>query len=194
MGLSFHYNGSFNPNASLQDMIDEVADICNAQQWRYHVYNTRFPAIPFEEDYDDEIYGISISPPGCEPVWLCFLSNGRMSSPMHLKFWGKDADDGDRELLYMLATKTQYAGLQVHAFVINLLKYINGKYLQNLQVTDEGGYWETGDIKILEENFNTYNVLLKAVGNAFENNPMREGENLDDYFERVLKDIKRPGV
>jgi hypothetical protein len=39
MGLSIHYSGSFNPSASLREMIDEVVEIAKVYHWKYTVYN-----------------------------------------------------------------------------------------------------------------------------------------------------------
>jgi len=43
MGLSIHYSGSFNPAASLQEMIDEVKAIAKVCKWQYTIYETTFP-------------------------------------------------------------------------------------------------------------------------------------------------------
>jgi hypothetical protein len=34
---------------------------------------------------------------------------------------------------------------------VGLLKYVKKRYVSDLQVSDEGQYWETGDIRILRE-------------------------------------------
>jgi hypothetical protein len=106
MGLSIHYSGSFNAKASLQAMIEEVKDIAEIYKWGYHVFEDEFPAdSPGETEYNQNIYGICFTPPECETVWLCFLSNGKISSPVNLEFYGNSKNKEEHEYLYMLSVK-----------------------------------------------------------------------------------------
>jgi hypothetical protein len=190
MGLSIHYNGSFNAKASLQAMIEEVKDLAEIFQWKYNVYEKEFPANNFgKEQYNQKIYGISFTPPECETVWLCFLSNGKMSSPVHLQFYGNSKNKEEKEYLYMLSVKTQYAGMEIHKLIIHLLKYLSRKYLQDFNVNDEGEYWETGDEKLLQDAFNRYTFLIDSFTSSIKNYPIKQGESFEAYFERLLKQI-----
>lgn len=193
MGLSIHYSGKFNltlGGTSLSEMIEEVKDIAEIYNWAYTVFEKEFPSQSFVEDYfDDKIYGISFTPPNCETVDLCFLSNGRMSSLPNLKFFGNSTDETHKQYLYMLSVKTQFSGSNIHKILIHLLKYLNKKYFQEFKVIDEGQYWETGDEKILEDNFKRYNELMDLVGSALENISIKSTETFEEYFERILKII-----
>jgi len=191
MGLAFHYSGSFDKSASLSAMIEEVKDISAVNKWQYTVFEQSFPSHSFDtENYDQKIYGICFSPSEGEPVWLCFLSNGKMSSPPNLQFFGITDAPGDRERLYMLSTKTQYAGVEVHQRIIDLLRYLRPRYFSDLKVSDEGQYWETGDKGLLKETFKRYDTALQIVGTALENNSILPGETFEEYFQRVFKDGK----
>jgi hypothetical protein len=190
MGLSFHYNGRFKPGASLPAMIEEVKDLAEIYQWQYHIYEESFPAAGSgKSGYNQKMYGISFTPPGCETVWLCFLSNGKMSSPVHLQFYGKRKDREAQEYLYALSVKTQPAGMEIHIILIHLLKYLAGKYFQDFTIDDEGRYWETGDPAILEDNFKRYNFLVNNFTASLEQCHRDPGEDLKAYFERILKQI-----
>ena len=190
MGLSIHYNGRFNPAASLPSMIEEVSDIAEVYKWKYTVCETEFESENLgKETFNDKIYGIILSPPGCEPVCLCFLSNGRMSAPWDLELWGNSEDKEEKKYLHMVSTKTQYAGMQVHLTVIQMLKYLTQKYFSEFELSDEGGYWETGDINVLTESFKRYNDLMDAFAEMLETKTPNKGETLEDYFMRVIKQI-----
>ena len=190
MGLSIHYSGSFNTKASLQAMIEEVKDIAEIYKWRYYVFEDQFPAdSPGKAEYNQNIYGICFTPPECETVWLCFLSNGKMSSPSNLQFFGNSKNKEEQEYLYMLSVKTQYAGIEIHKLIIHLLKYLSGKYLQDFTVNDEGEYWETGDEKLLQDTFKRYTDLIENFASSIENYPIKSGESFEAYFERLLKQI-----
>jgi hypothetical protein len=192
MGLSLHYNGRFGNPELLPQMIEEAEDIARIYKWKYNVNNTRFPKGRFnKKGHDSKVYGISFTPPECETVSLCFLSNGRMSCSSLLKFYGDSTDKTSQEYLYMVSVKTQFAGWQTHLFIVTLLKYLSKKYFLELNVKDEGHYWETNDEEILKENFNRYNKLLDSACTAFETFPVNEGETMSKYIERMMAFVSK---
>jgi hypothetical protein len=187
MGISIHYSGTFNPTSSLSVMIEEVKDIAELYKWKYNVFGSEFPANSFDkEDYNQEVYGICFTPTECETVWISFLSNGKMSSPVHLEFFGKKENQEEQPYLYMLSTKTQYAGVEIHKLIIRLFRYFQGKYFQHFKVLDEGYYWETGDGKLLEDTFKKYAELIEGFTSSIEIHPMNPGESYEEYFKRLL--------
>jgi len=175
-------------------MIEEIKDIAEANEWPYHIFETEFPPNSIgKKKYNDDIYGIFFTPPECETVDLCFLSNGRMSSGINLKFWGNSKKKEEQGYLYMLSVKTQFAGIEIHKLIIHLLKYLSKKYFLDFKVTDEGHYWETGDEKLLAKTFGEYNAFFDEVTTAVETFPMKAGETIEEYFQRILKPKGRKG-
>lgn len=189
MGLSFHYKGKFNRNASLKEMINEVKDICDIYKWEYHIFETEFPKSGFTKTYNNNIYGICFTPPGCETISLEFLSNGRMSSIVNLKCFGFPEQKKYKKFLYFISVKTQYAGIETHALVIQLLKYLSKKYFLNFNVSDEGKYWETGDLKILKNQFKLYNALIEDFSFGLQTIELSGGETIEDYIKRLMNII-----
>ena len=101
MGITIHYNGRFNPDASLKNMIEEVKDIAETFEWKYFIFDEYFPEKAENDTVDKEgIYGITISIPDCESLDLCFLSNKRMSSAALLQFYGESSNPKYKEYLY----------------------------------------------------------------------------------------------
>lgn len=192
MGITIHYSGRFNKDASLSEMVQEVKDIAEVCKWDYTVFNEVFPEeMDAPDSYNDEVYGIEVTPPNCESVSLCFLSNGRMSSAAHLVLWG-NGNPSEEKYLYMLFTKTQFAGVEIHKFIIHLFHHLNEKnFFEHLEVNDEGRYWETGDEEVLKEQFRKNGKLLDAFSFAFENVPRESNESFTMYFERIIKLINR---
>lgn len=190
MGLSFHYSGRIANPASLSDLIEEIEDIAKVHNWKYFVFDRQFPAnVVGKPDYNQRIYGICFTPPNCETVDICFLSNGRMSSAAHLQFWGKTDTQEEREYLYMLSVKTQYAGIEIHQFLIQLFKYLNAKYFADFTMSDEGEYWETNDLEVLKTNFKRYTELIDGFVAAIESIPIKADEDVESYFLRLMKEI-----
>ena len=96
----------------------------------------------FSEDagwgYDLEKNGIKIIP-------------DEQSDPLNFIFEELRVDD---------FVKTQFAGADIHIKVVELIKEL-GKYFENLEVSDEGEYWETGSLSRLLYHLNMVNNILK---------------------------------
>jgi len=187
MGLSFHYSGSIANPELLPELIEDIKDIAKVYRWKYNVYERQFPEDAFgKSGYNQNIYGISFTPPNCETISICFLSNGRMSDHPHLSFFGKTEDQQESEYLYMLSVKTQYAGAKLHMFIIQLFRYLNTKYFDDFKLSDEGQYWETNDETILGTTFRKYTDLINGFATAIESYPVLSGENIESYLERLM--------
>lgn len=190
MGLSIHYNGRFSNLASLSEMIEELKDIAEINNWKYQIFLSNFPKrLHDDNSHNQKIYGITIFIPKCEALCLTFLSNRRMCMPHSLELWGNSTDESEKKYLYRLSTKTQFAGRNVHIIIIHLLRYISKKYFSEFELIDEGKYWETGDEKILNDNFRRYEELFDFVDFALGNIPLSYNESIGEYFERIIKII-----
>lgn len=190
MGLSFHYSGKIANPDSLPDLIDEVVDICKVYHWNYRVFERQFPENTVgKADYNSQLYGICFTPPECEIVNVCFLSNGRLSGPLLLQSWGNSTVKEEKEYLYMLSVKTQYAGVSIHRNIVQLFRYLNEKYLADFTMSDEGEYWETNDEEVLKENFKRYTDLIDGFALALESQQKEEGEDIVTYLLRMAQQL-----
>jgi len=190
MGLSIHYSGKIKDAASLPLLIEEVRDVAIVNKWKYRVSESSFPNNMLDsQEYLEPIYGICFTPPNCETVSITFLFNGVMACPSQIKFFGNSENPTEKNYIYTLFAKTQYAGIFTHALIINLFKYLNNKYLRNLKITDEGNYWETGDENVLRQKFHEYDTLLDNFVLSVETFPAQKNENMIAYFERLMGHI-----
>ena len=62
-----------------------------------------------------------------------------------------------------IAVKTQFAGPEIHLWVVGLLNYLKEHYIPDLEVSDEGEYWETGNFDVLKEKMNFLDQKMDAV-------------------------------
>ena len=102
-----------------------------------------------------------------------------------------DDVDIDKELIFTTSTKTQFAGAEAHIAIIKLLKHLSKKYLKDFTLKDEGNYWETGDEKILLDQFKKYNAAMDIFCEVLKDLPAVTGEtaqSLVDRLERLLKE------
>ena len=175
MGISIQYRGSLNDQKSIYAFIKEVVDIVETMNWEYDILDQKWKAIPtahFEHQGDDGIQiigntclkGVQFIPhPKCEPVWLFFTAAGYLSTPFHVAL---DAEELYPERKVWITSITHYAGADVHIAVINLLKHLKRNYISDLEVHDEGGYWESSDRGLLIERINRLNHLMSLSDEA----------------------------
>ncbi len=192
MGLSIHYQGNFKNANTLPLMIEEVVTIAKANCWDYFIFENKFPNKTFTSTPEKEnLYGICISPPGCEMVSFSFLSNGKMcgaeklQSNKHLETLEED------ENLYYLHTKTQYAGIEIHKKIIILFDYLSATYFYNFELKDEGQFWETRDEELLKTIFKRYTNLIESFQSSLENIPINEGVSAEDYVLRMAEFVQK---
>jgi len=191
MGLSFHYNGKIADKKLLSNLIEDLEDISQLHKWKYEILETEFPEENHGENYyNQQVYGICFTPPECETVFVSFLSNGKMSSPMLLDFWGDAKKEPEKDYLYMLSVKTQYAGAEIHKLLMGIFHFLNKQYLSEFELYDEGDYWETGDDALLLKHFSQNAFLINSFKTALQSLPIQEDESPEDYIFRIIKDIQ----
>ena len=190
MGLTIHFTGHLHKAEYLPALIEEIKDISNVSGWKYHIYNTRFPNDTFENHTSFEnIYGIDFTPTDCETVSLAFLSDGTMVCPARILFFANSENETERSFIYTISVKTQFAGVFIHQLLIRLFKYLNDKYFEDFKLDDESYYWETDDENRMREQFKVYDDLLDNVVLSVQTFPIKSGEDVVAYFERLMKHI-----
>jgi len=191
MGLSFHFSGYLRNAEDLPSLIEEVRDVSEVYNWKYHIYETNFPNGAFEnQESFENVYGICFTPTNCETISLAFLSNGRMVCPARIAFFAHSEDETERSYIYYVSVKTQFAGVLTHQLLIRLLKHLNDKYFKDFELSDESYYWETVDENLMKERFKLYDSLLDNFVLSMETFPMEKNEDMVAYFERLMKHIQ----
>ncbi|HHB79188.1 MAG TPA: hypothetical protein ENK85_08145 [Saprospiraceae bacterium] len=190
MGLSFHYKGQIKEAKMLAPLVTDVIDFAKAHSFDYQtdVFEQAFPEGELT-DYlgDDQLYGIAFSPKECEPIYLTFVRNGRLCSPIQLVIQTSPEDD----FFYLISTKTQYAGAEAHALVIDFLRYLSEKYFSEFELQDEGKYWETQDKNLLIAEFDKLQRSIDRLSAMTEMMPRKEGESLEDFIKRMAEETRK---
>lgn len=187
MGLIIHYKGKLQNANDLKSLIDDVKDVAVAEKWDYFVFEEQFENNSFSEIIDKEnLFGIMISPPKCDPFCISFLSNGKMSGIINFNVMQKQGEI-NKDLIYAVFSKTQYSGYENHKKIILLLDYVNKKYLVDFECVDDGCFWETRDEELLKATFEKYNNLMNSFSSSLEMIPMNKNENIEDYLIRMAE-------
>jgi hypothetical protein len=176
MGLTVYYRGMLDDHeqaACLINELREIAEICGWEKggldedWTLPP-QARVVVLPGLSDYRIvghlALKGVEILPhPSCEPVSFYFDSRGTLWS---VPGRALSLDQRERPDQTFISVKTQFAPAEIHVAIVKLLRYIKGRYISNLEVRDEGGFWETGDIVELERRRESINRALDMLKHA----------------------------
>jgi hypothetical protein len=171
MGVTIHYRGQLADLGKLDILCDELARVAEKMDWSYSRLDEDWskPA-DVRLEHDDRgahivghlaLKGISFKPhPKCESVSFFFDSNGKVCDPMGVVLISEGSLKPQDA---WISVKTQFAGPEIHLWTVGLLKYLKEHYIPDLEVRDEGEYWETGDFELLKEKMDFLNEKMDAV-------------------------------
>lgn len=191
MGVTIYYSGHLPDLSRLPLLVAAIQEAAARRDWPYELIDERIlgtaetlvsevlgpPDILTLDDgteievenvgvaseytpVDDRWRGIIVAPPESEPVWITFGRDGGMITYLA----GADAytQPGTYLANTELFTKTQFAGVDVHIGVCELLRLCQQHGVE-LEVTDEGDYWETGDRQRLAERMGFLDAAIGLV-------------------------------
>jgi len=98
--------------------------------------------------------------PKAESLSFFFDREGNLRSPMDMVSILDGTLDPEHA---WVSVKTQFASPEVHVWIVGLLKYLRKRYVSDLQVSDEGEYWETGDMRVLKEKMDLIDKKLEHI-------------------------------
>jgi len=179
MGITIHYKGKLNSSVLIHSFLDEMEDIAQSMEWEYTCF-------PKHENKKIELTGLFIKP-HTKSEFLQFMidEKGFLRNALAIEHF-----EPQDETTFINHTKTQYSPNEIHIAIIKLLKYLKKKYISNLEVMDEGDYWNTGDAKILQEKFDFLNKKMYEFGkmlNSIEFDKNDTSSSVADKIETLLK-------
>lgn len=162
MGLKISYRGTLrNPN-ELGSLLDDVYDICIEIGWHF---------MPIHQSNVMPTRGILITPSGSEPIWLTFLTNGKLYDPAHFIYNSQpELEIINEELGQWVVAKTHYAGVDTHMAIIKFFRYLSLKYFESFELHDDSQYWETDDVAVCLNRFNEFNMAINVLGEFLDSN------------------------
>jgi hypothetical protein len=178
--------------------MEEIHDIANTMGWPSSTLDddwTTPPNASFQSGGVIEgnlgLKGIKITPHHkSESLCLFFDRDGNLRCPMGVLLI---LDGNLKSEDAWVSMKTQFSNPETHIWVIGLLKYLKKKYISNLEVSDECGYWDTGDRKKLEDNMNFINEKIDYLSSAISSGSMGNLSNLsaDEIANRLEQMFKK---
>ncbi|MDZ7330371.1 MAG: hypothetical protein ONB31_00160 [candidate division KSB1 bacterium] len=206
MGITIYYRGSIEDLSLIEPIQNEIMAYCQSMNWNYQLWNLNLSK-PFNARLVHEPKGIKIqghiplrgvsifSDPKNEVLDVMFNPEGRLSSFMQEIMIHDGSLTWDQAWLFV---KTQYGSVDAHIGIIKLLQLLKQSYIPNLEVHDEGQYWETANRERLMALrgyiFGKMNQLQKALSSIqFDHEPSEEEvlRKINSIIKKIMR--KRPG-
>lgn len=143
MGITVHYRGQFADLDRVEDFEDRVLDLVldlggKAEVWRSTA----------DDDPSRMVRGLLVNlEPGQDTLSLLVSPEGWLITPFQIE----EAEQGEMPEPPWCFCKTQFGSVTGHVAVVELLAAIQKEFMPQLEVSDEGGYWETRDAKLLSQ-------------------------------------------
>lgn len=179
MGISIHYKGKLNSEDLIEPFCEEIQDIAHSMEWEYTVIGP-------ETNDKNELRGLFIKPhEKAELLQFVFDKKGYLRNALLLEY-----GDTNDDYTFFNHIKTQFAPIETHVAIVKLLKYLKEKYMHNLEVTDEGLFWETGDIDVLKEKTDFLTKAINELGDVLDSIPLEKGDNAESIADKIEKIIR----
>jgi hypothetical protein len=171
MGVSIHYRGKMTDITKINVLCDELASVAEKKDWTCTRLDDDWSK-PSDATIEVTEIGPQISGhlalkgiafsihPKCESLRFFFDAGGNLRDPVSMALINEGALKPDDA---WIAVKTQFTDPQTHIWIVGLLKYIQEHYLPELQVRDEGEFWETGDHETLKEKMNLITEKIDSI-------------------------------
>jgi hypothetical protein len=152
MGVTIHFEGQLLGRDAFNDLISATIAFSESRVWLTELIESekvtllRIDENEKEWNYMGPARGITVYPSeDCDPI--------------HLQF--------DKDLYVQEYVKTQFAGVETHLAVLDLLRIVK-PFFSDLKVYDEGEYWETSDIHTLRDHMER---VQHVIDEEKKNNP-----------------------
>jgi hypothetical protein len=170
MGVTIHFEGRLRGPDAYLTVVTTARRFAQGHGWECDQIEekvTKLKRVRNEEDWDYEgsVKGVVLQP-------------HQNSEPMRLEF--------DSDLYIQEYTKTQFAPLETHIAIVELLNQIEPCF-EKLEVFDEGEYFETGDRDILKKHIDRCFKMLDeylAQGDKYEGPVRLSSKRIADIIEK----------
>jgi hypothetical protein len=155
MGVTIHFEGKLKNSDSLTNALSAAARFSENLHWPIRIINephVTLQRVRGEQDWEyvSPVNGLEILP-------------HEDSEPFRLEF--------DRDLFVQEYTKTQFAPIEIHLQIVELLQLLE-PFFDELKVIDEGDYFETADLRLLA---NHRDSCLETLNDYLAQSPTNTG-------------------
>jgi hypothetical protein len=188
MGITIAYRGRLADLGRIEDFEDRLLDLAlevggQAQIWRTHA----------DKDPNRMVRGVILNlAPGLESTSMLVSPEGWLIGLTDIE----DAELGKLKEPPWCFTKTQFGPLEGHVAVVETLAALKREFLPDLEVRDEGGYWETRNLPELARRQAFLQEAIERLAQGLERHGLtkeaaEDPEILIKRIERVAAQVQR---
>lgn len=154
MSTTVHYFGKIKSHEATREIQEELREIAQVSGWSHEMVDHVFTQEGDTPGTRLSLRGIRITfNKTTSPLQLTFDKDGYLSHIYYEKAPAdpKGASPTARQLLHQIHTSTSLrsADAATHVTLVKLLDYVKKKYVPNLEVIDNTGYWYSRDESVL---------------------------------------------
>jgi hypothetical protein len=154
MGVTISYRGSLTDTERVEDFEDRVLDLALELGGQATIWRTAADDNPRRV-----VRGVMLNLfPGQETTSLLISPEGWLINLVEIE----EAEKGELAEPPWCFVKTQFGPIEGHVALVELLAVLKREFIPNLEVRDEGGYWETHDLPGLTAKFKFLQAAMKA--------------------------------
>ena len=186
MGVTIHYRGSLADLSRVEDFEDRVIDLVlaiggNVRLWRS----------ADERDRSRMVRGLIVDlAPRQEPTSLLVSPEGWLIHLIEIEA----AEKGALSEPPWCSVKTQFGPIEGHVALVELLAALKTEFIPDLEVSDEGGYWERRDLAELRQKLTFIQQAIDTLADALQNDRLspeaaEDPEILATRIERLARKV-----
>jgi hypothetical protein len=185
MGVT-HYRGSLADLSRVEDFEDRVIDLALAVGGDCRVWRSAD-----DRDTSRVVRGLILDlAPGQESTSLLISPEGWLVGLMEIE----DAERGVLTEKPWCWVKTQFGPVEGHVALVELLTALKAEFMPELEVSDEGGYWEDRDAAKLRQNMEFLGRAIDLLAGALEHDGLspeaaEDPEILATRIERLARKV-----
>jgi hypothetical protein len=179
MGTTIAYRGQLADLTRIEDFEDRVLDFAlevggMAQIWRSHA----------DQDLQRVVRGVLLNlMPGQETTSLLISPEGWLIGLLDIQ----DAENGKLTEAPWCFVKTQYGPVEGHVALVEMFTALRDEFLPGLEVSDEGGYWETRDLAELSRRHAFLQQAIEGIAEGLRRHQLspEAAEDPDIVVKRI---------
>jgi hypothetical protein len=169
MSVTIRYHGALQDLRQVESLQEEFLDIARTQAWPSEAVDGSFSSLRRDE-FGARGAGVgTLSPPltlkgvkiivhpQTDPLWFTFDEAGQLTRLGYYAvdhYPGRKGETPSRRFEFVhqsqASIQTTVGGSELHLSAVRLLEHLKSRYVPDLQVSDDSGFWEDRDLARLK--------------------------------------------
>ncbi len=166
MGITIHFRGTLDELGRVEEMEDRVLDLAFALGGRATLWRSFA-----DEDPSRVVRGLMVEmTPGQGTLNLLISPEGFLTPLFQIE----DAEQGLLSEPPYCFIKTRFGSIVGHVAIVHLLDAMRQQYCSDLEVSDEGEYYETRDVGQLARKIGVLGTAIKSMAEGLRNHGLND--------------------